>query len=218
MRIFLDTADVDAIREAATLGLVDGVTTNPTLLGRQGGDPLQTLKTICEIVGGDISAEVVATGHEAMIEEGRKLAALDPHIVVKIPMTREGLRAVRVLSQEGIRVNTTLIFTPIQALLAARCGAYYVSPFVGRVDDITYDGMGIIRDTITVFRNYRLTTQVLVASVRHPRHVLQAALMGADVVTLPPKVFDQIFRHPLTDVGLERFLADWRAAGFGELA
>lgn len=217
MRFFLDTAEIKAIREAMSYGPVDGVTTNPSLLGKEGGDPLKTLKTICDIVGGDISAEVVATEHEEMIAEARRLASLDPHIVVKIPMTKEGVRSIHILSKEGIRVNTTLIFTPIQALLAARAGAYLVSPFVGRIDDITYDGMKVAHDTVKIFRTYELKTQVLVASVRHPLHVLKAARMGADVVTVPPKVFDQLFHHPLTDIGLERFLADWKAAGFGRI-
>lgn len=217
MRIFLDTADVDAIREAAELGVLDGVTTNPTLLSRQKGDPIEILKTICDIVRGDVSAEVVATEAEAMVEEGRRLAQIDPHIVVKIPMTREGIKAIKVLSREGIRVNTTLIFTPIQALLAAKAGAYLVSPFVGRLDDITHDGMQLIEETVKIFKQYGFKTQVLAASIRHPRHVLIAARMGADVVTLPPKVFDQLFKHPLTDIGLEKFLADWKAAGFDKI-
>ena len=217
MRIFLDTANLEAIRHAVEIGVVDGITTNPTLLSKEKGDPIEILKTICDIVQGDVSAEVVATDSKAMIEEGRRLAAIDPHIVVKIPMTREGIRAIRVLSDEGIRVNTTLIFTPLQALLAAKAGAYLVSPFVGRLDDITHEGMQVVRDTVKIFRNYDLKTQVLAASIRHPRHVLAAALIGADVVTLPPKVFDQLFKHPLTDIGLEKFLADWKSAGFERL-
>jgi len=215
MKIFLDTADVDEIRRLAATGVIDGVTTNPTLLAQQGGDPFAVLKEICAIVQGDVSAEVVATQHEEMIAEARRLAALDPHIVVKIPMTAEGLRAIRVLSREGIRVNTTLIFTPVQALLAAKAGAYIVSPFVGRLDDIAHRGMQVIRQTVAIFRNYQVKTQVLVASIRHPLHVLEAALLGADIATMPPKVFEQLLRHPLTDIGLERFLKDWQSAGYG---
>lgn len=215
MKLFLDTADVDEIRRLAATGVIDGVTTNPTLLAQQGGDPLAVLKEICAIVQGDVSAEVVATQHEEMIAEARQLAALDPHIVVKIPMTAEGLRAIRVLSREGIRVNTTLIFTPIQALLAAKAGAYIVSPFVGRLDDIAHRGMQVIRQTVAIFRNYQVKTQVLVASIRHPLHVLEAALLGADIATVPPKVFEQLLKHPLTDIGLERFLKDWQSAGYG---
>ncbi|MCS7312548.1 MAG: fructose-6-phosphate aldolase [Acidobacteria bacterium] len=217
MRIFLDTANVDEIRRLAATGVIDGVTTNPTLLAQQGGDPLAVLKEICTIVQGDVSAEVVATQHEEMIAEARRLAALDPHIVVKIPMTAEGLRSIRVLSREGIRVNTTLIFTPIQALLAAKAGAYIVSPFVGRLDDIAHRGMQVIRQTVAIFRNYQVKTQVLVASIRHPLHVLEAARLGADIATMPTKVFEQLLKHPLTDIGLERFLKDWQSAGYGRI-
>ncbi len=217
MEIFLDTAHIPYIREGVETGVVEGVTTNPTLLAKEGNNPLDQLKTIAEIVPGDVSAEVVAQNYEGMLEEARFLASLAPNIVVKIPMTRDGLKAIRTLSQEGIRVNTTLIFTPLQALLAAKAGAYIVSPFVGRLDDITHNGMRLIRQIIEIFSNYEFATKVLVASIRHPRHVLKSALYGADIVTLPYSVFEKILKHPLTDIGLERFLKDWEKAGFEPL-
>lgn len=210
MKIFLDTASVNEIQELAAWGVVDGVTTNPTLLSREEGDPREILVQICEIVQGPVSAEVVSTDAEGMIREGRELASLHPHIVVKIPMTVEGLKATRVLSSEGIRVNMTLIFTPLQALLAAKAGARFLSPFLGRLDDIATPALDMLTDLVTIVENYDFETEVLVASVRHPIHVLEAARLGAHIVTVPPKVLRQLVKHPLTDIGLEKFLEDWK--------
>ncbi len=210
MKVFLDTANVKEIEELVAWGVVDGVTTNPTLLSREAGDPRDILVRICEVVQGPVSAEVVATDADGMIAEGRELASLHPHIVVKIPMTVEGLKATRVLSREGIRVNMTLIFTPMQALLAAKAGARFLSPFLGRLDDIATPAMDMLSDLITIVENYEFETEVLVASVRHPLHVLEAARMGAHIVTVPPKVLRQLVKHPLTDIGLARFLEDWK--------
>lgn len=210
MKIFLDTADIDEIREGASLGVVDGVTTNPSLIAKTGRTLEEVAKEICEIVDGPLSLEVVSTEAEGMIAEARSLAAIHKNVVVKIPMIREGLKALNVISQEGIRVNVTLIFTPLQALLAAKNGAAYVSPFVGRLDDIATDGMNLIAEIVEVFDAYGFETEVLVASVRHPMHILQAAQLGADVATIPLKVLEQMLKHPLTDIGLEKFLADWR--------
>ena len=210
MKIFLDTADIDEIREGASLGVVDGVTTNPSLIAKTGRTLEEVAKEICEIVDGPLSLEVVSTEAEGMIAEARSLAAIHKNVVVKIPMIREGLKALNVISQEGIRVNVTLIFTPLQALLAAKNGAAYVSPFVGRLDDIATDGMNLIAEIVEVFDAYGFETEVLVASVRHPMHILQAARLGADVATIPLKVLEQMLKHPLTDIGLEKFLADWR--------
>ena len=212
MKFFLDTANVDEIREAASLGLIDGVTTNPSLVAKEGRPFEELIHEICEIVQGPVSAEVVATEAEAMIEEGRRIAGIHEHVVVKCPLIREGIKATRALSDEGIRVNVTLCFSPTQALLAAKAGAAYISPFVGRLDDISYDGMELIQQIMTIYENYGFATEVLVASIRHPKHILDAALMGADVATIPFKAFDAMFNHPLTDKGLAAFLADWEKA------
>jgi transaldolase len=213
MKFFIDTANVDEIKEAANLGILDGVTTNPTLLSREikrtGGDANDILKEICKIVQGPVSAEVVSLDSEGMVKEGRVLAKLDQHIVIKIPITKEGLKAIKRLHQEGIRSNTTLVFSPLQALLAARAGASYVSPFVGRLDDISHIGMDLIADIARIFQNYDIETEIIVASIRHPLHVVEAALMGADIATIPFAVIEKLLKHPLTDIGIERFLADW---------
>lgn len=213
MKIFLDTANVDEIQKAAEIGLVDGITTNPTLLSREDAPYRDVLKRICEIVSGPVSAEVVATDAQGMVREGKELASIAPNIVVKCPLTAQGLKAVRVLKdEEGIRSNVTLCFSVPQALFAAKAGAYIVSPFVGRVDDIGADGMELIRDIVQVFDNYQFETEVLVASIRHPLHVIEAARIGADIATMPAKVFEALLRHPLTDIGIERFLKDWEKA------
>jgi transaldolase len=210
MKIFIDTANVKEIREAASMGLLDGVTTNPSLVAKEGRPFREILGEICSIVDGDISAEVVSTDFDGMMKEGRELASIDSKIVVKVPLIREGLKAVKALKDEGIRTNVTLCFSPSQALLAAKAGAYIISPFVGRLDDISTDGMGLIEQILTIYRNYGFDTQVLVASVRHPIHVVQSAMMGADIATIPFSVITQLIKHPLTDQGLERFLADWK--------
>jgi transaldolase len=212
MKFFLDTANVDEIRQAVDLGLIDGVTTNPSLVAKEGRPFEELIHEICEIVQGPVSAEVVATESEAMIEEGRRVAGIHEHVVVKCPLIRDGLKATRTLADEGIRVNVTLCFSPTQALLAAKAGAAYISPFVGRLDDISYDGMELIQQIMTIYENYGFGTEVLVASIRHPKHILDAALMGADVATVPFKAFDAMFNHPLTDKGLAAFLADWESA------
>jgi transaldolase len=210
MKIFLDTANVQEIRDAASLGVLDGVTTNPSLVAREGRDFKDLLREICSIVKGDVSAEVVATDSGGMMREGRELAKVADNIVVKVPLIPEGLKAVQCLKAEGIRTNVTLCFSPNQALLAAKAGAYIVSPFVGRLDDISTSGMDLIKQILAIYRNYGFKTQVLVASIRHPMHVVEAAMMGADIGTMPYKVFQQLVQHPLTDIGLERFLADWK--------
>ncbi len=210
MKFFIDTAEVSEIREAASWGLVDGVTTNPSLIAKAGRPYHDVLKEICEIVDGPISAEVVATDASVMLEEGEKLARIHPNIVVKCPMIAEGLKATRALSKRGIKVNVTLIFTPLQALAAAKCGAAYLSPFVGRLDDIGQDGFQIIEQMVQILSNYDYPAQVLVASVRNLTHLLRAAEVGADVATVPFSVLKQVIHHPLTDIGLERFLSDWR--------
>jgi len=210
MKFFIDTADIEAIAEVKAMGMCDGVTTNPSLMakaGRQDTDAL--LKEICDLVAGPVSGEVVGTEAPAMIEEGERLAGISEHLVVKIPTTYEGLKAIAALSGQGIPVNATLIFSPSQALLVAKAGAAYCSPFVGRLDDISHDGMDLIEQIVTIYTNYDLDTEVIVASVRHPNHVVEAALMGADVATIPPKVIKQLVQHPLTDKGLAGFLADW---------
>ena len=212
MKIFLDTANLNEIREAAALGVIDGITTNPSLLAREGGDPEEILVEICRTVDGPISAEVVATDAPGMIEEGRHLASLHANIVVKTPCIPEGLKAAKVLSGEGKRVNMTLIFSPTQALLAAKAGARYVSPFVGRLDDISTPGMELVADIIQVFDHYDFDCEVLAASLRHPLHVVEAARMGADIGTMPMSVFRSLVKHPLTDIGLKRFLDDWEKA------
>jgi len=210
MKIFLDTADIDAIREANELGIVDGVTTNPSLISKTGKPFESVAREICEAVEGPVSLEAVSTTPEEIIAEGRKLAAIHPNVVVKIPMIKSGLQALKVLAEEDIKVNITLVFSALQALLAAKNGAYFVSPFIGRLDDISIEGMGLISDILDIYEAYGYETEVLVASVRHPMHVLEAAKMGADIVTLPPSVIEKLWKHPLTDIGLEKFLADWR--------
>lgn len=212
MKLFVDTGNLKEIEPLAALGILDGVTTNPSLMAKEGGDPRLILKRICEVVQGDVSAEVVATDAAGMIREGRELAAIDPHIVVKVPFTKAGVEACRTLAGEGTKVNVTLIFSAPQAWLAAKVGAAYVSPFVGRLDDIGATGMALIQEIVDIFQNFEFGTEVLVASVRHPIHVIEAARMGADVVTCPAAVIEQLFKHPLTDIGLERFLKDWEKA------
>ncbi|MFQ5824849.1 MAG: fructose-6-phosphate aldolase [bacterium] len=209
MKFFLDTANLEEIKQAASMGILDGVTTNPTLVSKEKGKFKDILLNICEVVDGPVSAEVVALEFEGMVKEARELASLHPNIYVKIPMIRQGLKAVKALSSEGIHVNVTLCFSPSQALMAAKAGATFVSPFVGRVDDISGVGMEIVTDIRTIFDNYGFETEILAASLRHPLHVVEAALIGADIATMPYKVFDQLFNHPLTDVGLKRFLDDW---------
>lgn len=212
MKLFVDTAHVPDIEGLVPLGIVDGVTTNPSLLAKERGDPAAILKTICGLVGGPVSAEVVATASTAMVREGRQLAAIDDHIVVKVPFGRPGVEACKTLTADGIRVNVTLVFSSAQALLAAKVGATYVSPFVGRLDDIATSGMELIGQIVDIYDNYEFATEVLVASVRGPMHIVEAASMGADVCTCPAKVLDSLFAHPLTDIGLKKFLADWERA------
>ena len=210
MKFFIDTADIEAIAEVKAMGMCDGVTTNPSLMAKAGRrDTDALLKEICDLVAGPVSGEVVGTEAAAMIEEGERLARISEHMVVKIPTTYEGLKAIAELSGQGIPVNATLIFSPSQALLVAKAGAAYCSPFVGRLDDISHDGMDLIEQIVTIYTNYDLDTEVIVASVRHPNHVVEAALMGADVATIPPNVIKQLVQHPLTDKGLAGFLADW---------
>ena len=209
MKIFLDTANVESIRMYNDMGLLDGITTNPSLLSKEGGDPQKTMEEIVRMIKGDVSLEVLATGFEQMLEEGRRLHKYGENVVVKCPMTPDGLKACKALSTEGIPVNVTLIFSPNQAILAAKSGAKYVSPFIGRLDDIGKDGMHLIQEIKQVFSNYDFKTEILVASVRHPMHVVEAAKIGADVVTLPPAVLGKMLKHPLTDIGLKNFLADW---------
>jgi transaldolase len=210
MKFFIDTANIDEIKQAAAYGLLDGVTTNPSLIAQTGRPFKEVIKEICEVVDGPISAEVVSTDFEGMKREASELRALHENIVVKIPLIMEGLKATRWCSEQGIKTNVTLCFSPLQALLAAKAGATYISPFVGRLDDIGHDGMELIAQIIEIYRAYDFKTEVLVASARHPLHVLESARMGADVVTVPFKVLNQLAKHPLTDIGLERFLADWQ--------
>jgi transaldolase len=212
MKLFIDTGNLKEVESLVPLGIIDGITTNPSLLAKEGGDYRGLLKKICQIVKGPTSAEVVATEADGMIREGRDLASIDEHIVVKVPFTKDGVRACRALSSEGIRVNVTLIFSPTQALLAAKVGATYVSPFVGRLDDIATPGMNLISEIVEIFGNYDFTTEVLVASTRNPIHIVEAARMGADICTCPAAIIEALFRHPLTDIGLERFLKDWEKA------
>jgi transaldolase len=214
MQFFVDTADIDDIRDLAATGLLDGVTTNPSLVAKSGRDFFDVLKDICAAVDGPVSAEVTATDHETMVAQGRKLAALAKNIAVKVPLTWAGLKACRTLRDDGTMVNVTLCFSVNQAILAAKAGATFVSPFVGRLDDIGQDGMQLIQDIRTVYDNYpALETKVLVASIRHPTHVLQSALIGADVCTVPPDTLRKLAQHPLTDKGLAAFLADWQSTG-----
>jgi transaldolase len=209
MKFFLDTANLDELKKGAAWGIVDGVTTNPSLIAKEGRPIEDQVRMICDIVDGDISAEVVSTEANGMISEGRNLAKIHKNIVVKCPLTRDGIKATSVLSKEGVRVNVTLCFSAGQALLAAKAGAYIISPFVGRLDDIGYTGMDLIRSITQIYRNYGFKTQVLAASLRSPTHVIESALAGAHIGTMPFKVLDQLFNHPLTDKGLEQFLKDW---------
>ena len=210
MKIFLDTANLESIRKFNDMGLLDGITTNPSLMSKEGGNPKDVMAEITKIIKGDVSLEVVSTEYSGMIEEGKRLRQYGKNVVVKVPMTPDGLKACKHLSSEGIPVNVTLIFSPNQALLAAKSGAKYVSPFIGRLDDIGQDGMKLIEDIKKIFLNYKFTTMILVASIRHPIHVVDAAKIGADAVTLPPAVLDKMLQHPLTDIGLENFLSDWK--------
>jgi transaldolase len=210
MKFFIDTGNIEEIKEGLRLGMVDGVTTNPSLVAKENKDFDTVVKEILEIVEGPVSLEVISLKAEGMVAEGRKLAVLADNVVVKVPMLTEGLKATKILSDEGIHVNQTLVFSPLQALMAAKAGAAYVSPFVGRLDDISHTGMDLAEQIITIFDNYDFDCEVLVASVRNPLHVLEAALMGADVATIPFKVLLQLAKHPLTDIGVEKFLADWK--------
>lgn len=210
MKFFIDTANIQEIKEGINLGMVDGVTTNPSLIAREKKSFEEIVKEILEVVDGPVSLEAISLDARGMVREGKKLAKLGENAVIKIPLTTEGLKATRILATEGIRVNQTLIFSPLQALLAAKAGAAYVSPFVGRLDDVSHDGMEIVDQILTIFDNYGFETEVIVASVRHPRHVLEAALMGADIATIPFKVIAQLAKHPLTDQGIETFLTDWK--------
>ena len=212
MKLFIDSGNLKEIESLVPLGIIDGITTNPSLLAKEGGDYKAILKKICELVKGPTSAEVVATDYEGMVREGRELASIDEHIVVKVPFTKAGVRACKTLSSEGLRVNVTLVFSPTQALIAAKVGATYVSPFVGRLDDIATSGMSLIQEIVEIFENYDFTTEILVASVRHNMHIVEAARMGADICTCPAAVIEGMFRHPLTDIGLEKFLKDWEKA------
>jgi len=211
MRIFIDTANLKEIKEAADMGLLDGVTTNPSLVAKEGHKDFKSmLKQICEIVDGDISAEVVSTTCNEIVKEAEELVKIHKNIVIKVPLIKEGLKAVKILSSQNIKTNVTLCFSVSQALLAAKAGAYLVSPFVGRLDDISQNGMDLIAQIVTVYQNYDYDTQVLVASIRHPLHFVDACMIGADVCTMPFKVIDQLVKHPLTDIGLENFLKDWK--------
>lgn len=212
MKLFVDSGNIRDIEALAAIGIIDGVTTNPSLLAKEPGDYRQNLKRICEIVNGPVSGEVVATDHAGMIREGHDIAAIDTHMIVKVPLTRDGIRACKALSGDGIRVNVTLVFSAAQALLAAKAGATFVSPFVGRLDDVATNGMALIGEIIDIYGNYEFATEVLVASCRHPIHIVEAARMGADICTCPPSVIDQLFNHPLTNIGLEKFLKDWEKA------
>ncbi len=209
MKFFIDTANIEEIREAASLGVLDGVTTNPTLISKEDGKPEDILRQICELVDGPISAEVVSLDWEGMVREGREVAKIHKNIVVKIPITKDGLKAVKALADENIRTNVTLIFTPMQALLAARAGASFISPFVGRLDDISTEGMEMVGRIVDIFDNFDIDTEIIVASVRNPLHVETAAILGADIATIPFKVIEQLTKHPLTDKGIDQFLKDW---------
>ena len=213
MKIFLDSADINEIKKHQNSGFVDGVTTNPSLVAKSGQNILETIAEICTLVDGPVSAEVTATDFETMLIEGKKLASIAPNVAVKVPLTEAGLRTCRALADTGTTVNVTLCFTAGQALLAAKAGASFISPFVGRLDDIGTDGMGLIEDICTIYANFDFDTEVLVASVRNTQHVVDAALMGADVVTLPPKILSSLYKHPLTDTGLDTFIADWKQTG-----
>jgi transaldolase len=209
MKFFIDSGNLRDIESLVSLGIIDGVTTNPSLMAKESGDPRAHIKKICDLVKGPVSAEVVATDVAGMLQEGRELAKIDSHVVVKVPFTRAGVEACKTLASEGIRVNVTLIFTAAQALIAAKVGATYVSPFVGRLDDIASDGMGLIEAIVEIFANYAFKTEILVASTRGPMHIVEAARMGAHICTCPPAVIEACFNHPLTDIGLAKFLKDW---------
>jgi transaldolase len=210
MKFFIDSADLDEIREAEAMGVLDGVTTNPSLCAKIGVKDFEGhVAKICEMVDGDVSAEVVSTQYEGMLEEGRKLAAIADNVVVKVPLIKDGIKAIKTFSEEGIRTNCTLCFSATQALIAAKAGASYISPFLGRLDDISTDGMSLIEDIVTIYSNYGFQTEVLAASIRHPMHVVECARLGADVATMPLSVMESLLKHPLTDNGLEKFLADW---------
>ena len=210
MKFFIDSANIKEIKDGISLGMVDGVTTNPSLIAKEKRGFEEVVKEILEVVDGPVSLEVVSTDTQGMVREGKKLVKLGDNAVIKVPMTTEGLKATKIFAHNGIKVNQTLIFSPVQALMAAKAGAAYVSPFVGRLDDVCHDGMEIVEQIITIYDNYGFETEVIVASVRHPRHVLEAALMGADIATIPFKVIDQLAKHPLTDKGIDMFLADWK--------
>ena len=212
MKLFIDSGNIKDIETLAAIGIIDGVTTNPSLLAKEPGDYKENLKKICGIVKGPVSGEVVSTDFAGMIREGHDIAKIDEHMIVKVPLTRDGIRACKTLSDEGIRVNVTLVFSAAQALLAAKAGATFVSPFVGRLDDIATNGMELIREIVDIYDNYEFATEVLVASCRHPIHIVEAARMGADICTCPPGVIDMLFNHPLTNIGLEKFLKDWEKA------
>lgn len=209
MKFFIDTANINEIKEAQSFGILDGVTTNPSLVAKEGKDFRTLLDEILKIVDGPVSAEVISTDFQGIVKEARELASIHKNIVVKVPLIKEGLKAVKLLSSEGIKTNVTLCFSPTQALLAAKAGATYISPFVGRLDDISTNGMELISQIVQIYRNYSYETQVLVASIRHPLHVVEASLIGANVCTIPFNVIDKLFNHPLTDLGLEKFLSDW---------
>ena len=212
MKIFIDSGDIDAIRDCADMGVVDGVTTNPSLIKKSGRTLEAVVKDILEVVDGPVSAEVIATDYEGILKEGRELAKIHDNIVVKVPLIAEGIKAVKTFSSEGIKTNVTLCFSPSQALLAAKAGATYISPFVGRLDDISHDGMELVQQIVQIYENYNLPTQVLAASIRHPLHFVQSAMIGAHVATVPPNVVHQLLKHPLTDSGLEKFLADAKSS------
>ena len=211
MKFFIDTANLDEIREAASLGVLDGVTTNPTLLSKEKdrGDFKTILQDICKVVDGPVSAEAVCSDRDEIVKEAEELSKIHKNIVVKVPITKEGIKAMKILSSKGIRTNCTLVFSPIQALLAAKAGASFVSPFVGRLDDASHVGMDLVEQIVAIFDNYDIETEVIVASIRNPLHVVEAALMGADIATIPFKVIEQLIKHPLTDVGIKKFLQDW---------
>jgi len=211
MKFFIDTANLDEIKEAASLGVLDGVTTNPTLLSKEKdrGDFKTILKEICQVVDGPVSAEAVSSDRDGMVKEAEELCRIHKNIVVKVPITKEGIKAIRILKSKGIRTNCTLVFSPIQALLAAKAGASFVSPFVGRLDDASQVGMDLVEQIVTIFENYDISTEIIVASIRNPLHAVEAALLGADIATIPFKVIEQLIKHPLTDVGIKRFLEDW---------
>jgi transaldolase len=210
MKFFLDTANIDEVREVASWGILDGVTTNPTLVSKESGKFEDLVRQICALVSGPVSAEAVSTRADEIVPEARRLASIAPNVVIKVPIGIEGLKATRLLSAEKIAVNMTLIFSASQALLAAKAGARFVSPFIGRLDDVSEDGMGLIGEIVTIFENYRMETEIIVASIRHPRHVVEAALLGADIATIPYAVMAKLVQHPLTDAGIQRFLSDWR--------